>query len=65
MSKTNWISVALDGSVDGEEIRWLLERSYDLTASVTTAAGPNGKCAWKRILQNKSRMKYLHAASAF
>ena len=32
MSKTNWISVALDGSVDGEEIRWLLERSYDPTA---------------------------------
>ncbi len=31
MSKTNWISVALDGSVDSEKIKWLLDISFDLT----------------------------------
>lgn len=32
MSKTNWISVALDSSVDSEKIKWLLDLSFDLTA---------------------------------
>lgn len=32
MSKASWITVALDGSVSDEKIRWLLEMSYDLTA---------------------------------
>jgi len=32
MSKTNWISIALDGSADEEKIKWLLDMSYDLTA---------------------------------
>lgn len=31
MSKTSWISVALDGSVDSEKIKWLLDISFDLT----------------------------------
>lgn len=33
MNKTNWISVMLDGSVDTEKIKWLLDLSFDLTAS--------------------------------
>lgn len=32
MSKTSWITVALDGSVREEKIKWLLETSYNLTA---------------------------------
>lgn len=32
MSKTNWITVALDGSVDAEKIKWLVDLSYRLTA---------------------------------
>jgi len=32
MSKTNWVSIALDGTVSAEEIQWLLETSYDLAA---------------------------------
>ncbi len=32
MNKEKWISVALDGSVDGEKIKWLLDLSFDLTA---------------------------------
>ena len=31
MSKDKWISVALDGSVDDEQIKMLLEMSYELT----------------------------------
>ena len=31
MSKGHWLSVALDGSVDSDTIKWLLEISYDLT----------------------------------
>ena len=31
MSKTSWITVALDGSVEEEKIKWLLDLSYDLT----------------------------------
>ena len=32
MSKTSWITVALDGSVSDEKIKWLLDMSYHLTA---------------------------------
>ena len=32
MSKANWISVALDGSVPDEQIKMLLGMSYDATA---------------------------------
>ena len=32
MSKDKWISVALDGSVDDEQIKMLLNMSYELTA---------------------------------
>ena len=31
MNKTNWITVALDGSVDENQIKWLLDLSFDLT----------------------------------
>jgi len=31
MSKTHWISVALDGSVESDKIKWLLDLSFDLT----------------------------------
>ncbi len=32
MNKSSWISVMLDGSVDSEKIKWLLDLSFDLTA---------------------------------
>ena len=32
MSKDKWISVALDGSIDDEQIKMLLDMSYELTA---------------------------------
>ena len=32
MSKDKWISVALDGSVDDEQIKMLLDMSFELTA---------------------------------
>ena len=31
MNKTNWLTIALDGSVSDEKIKWLLDISYDLT----------------------------------
>ncbi len=31
MNKTYWITVALDGSVEAEKIKWLLDLSFDLT----------------------------------
>lgn len=31
MSKTHWISVALDGSVEEDKVKWLVDLSYDLT----------------------------------
>jgi len=33
MSKSSWITIALDGSVDNEKIKWLIDISYALTAS--------------------------------
>ncbi len=33
MNKSNWITVALDGSVPDEQIKTLLDMSYDLTAA--------------------------------
>ncbi|MBQ2896587.1 MAG: MmcQ/YjbR family DNA-binding protein [Oscillospiraceae bacterium] len=33
MNKTHWITAALDGSADADQIRWLLEISWELTAS--------------------------------
>lgn len=35
MSKTSWISIALDGSVKDEQIKMLLDMSFDLTAVKT------------------------------
>ena len=32
MNKTNWITIALDGSASEEKIKWLLDMSFDLTA---------------------------------
>lgn len=32
MSKTNWITVALDGSVSDDKIKMLLDMSFDLTS---------------------------------
>lgn len=32
MNKTNWITVALDGSVPSEKVKMLLDISFDLTA---------------------------------
>ena len=32
MSKTSWITAALDGTAGEEELRFLLERSWELTA---------------------------------
>ena len=31
MNKAHWLSVALDGTVDDEKIRFLVDMSYDLT----------------------------------
>lgn len=31
MNKVYWISVALDGTVDADKIKWLLDLSFDLT----------------------------------
>lgn len=31
MSKNHWLTVALDGTVDGETIRFLIDMSYELT----------------------------------
>ncbi len=33
MNKSYWISVFLDGSVDDEKLKWLLDVSFDLTKS--------------------------------
>ena len=32
MSKASWITIILDGSVDDEKIKWLVDMSYDLTS---------------------------------
>ena len=31
MNKTNWITIALDGSVRDDKIKWLIDMSFDLT----------------------------------
>lgn len=33
MSKSSWITIILDGSADDEEIKWLINMSYELTVS--------------------------------
>jgi len=43
MSKTNWISAALDGSVDDGKLKMLLDMSFDLTA--VRRRGPKGGSA--------------------
>lgn len=40
MNKSNWISAALDGSVDDEKLKTLLDMSYDLTAPKARRRGP-------------------------
>lgn len=31
MSKTNWVTVALDDTIDAEKVKWLLDMSFELT----------------------------------
>jgi predicted DNA-binding protein (MmcQ/YjbR family) len=38
LNKRHWNSVALDGSVDTDEIRWMVRHSYDLVFSGLPAA---------------------------
>lgn len=33
MSKASWITIALDGSLEDDKIKWLLDLSYELTDS--------------------------------
>lgn len=33
MSKSSWITIALDSSVDEEKIKWLIDMSYELTSA--------------------------------
>lgn len=45
MNKTNWVTVALDGSVDDDRIKLVLDMSFELTArKVKRAAGANEGC---------------------
>ncbi len=37
MSKENWITIALDGSVADERIKWLLDMSFDATSPKKSA----------------------------
>jgi len=32
MNKASWITIALDGSVDNEKIKWLIDMSFELTS---------------------------------
>ena len=32
MNKANWITIVLDGSIEQEKIKWLLDMSFTLTA---------------------------------
>lgn len=43
MSKTSWITIALDGSVDDEKIKMLLEISYDLTSAKPAKRPPKAQ----------------------
>lgn len=43
MNKRHWISVILDGSMQDEEIRALIEDSYALTADKKRQSGGNGQ----------------------
>ena len=44
MSKTHWISVVLDGSVDEDKIKWLLNLSFELTGRVSYPNLPKRSC---------------------
>ena len=39
MSKTNWVTIALDGTVDAEKVKWLLDMSYELTKARNKGSG--------------------------
>ena len=41
MSKTNWITIALDGTVPDDTICWLLELSFNMTAPRYRTARPS------------------------
>ena len=41
MNKKHWISIALDGSAKDDDIRWLLDMSYDMTNKLPKRKGNN------------------------
>ncbi len=40
MQRGSWITILLDGSAEKEQIRWLLDRSYEITSSPKKAPRP-------------------------
>ncbi len=39
MNKSNWITIALDGSADDEKVKWLVDMSFDATNVKIKAKG--------------------------
>lgn len=46
MNRDNWITVLLDGTVDPNQLPFLLDQSYTLTASRREKARQQGPCSW-------------------
>lgn len=46
MHRDNWITILLDGTVDFNQVPFLLDQSYMLTASPREKARQQGPCSW-------------------
>lgn len=46
MHRDNWITILLDGTVDFNQVQFLLDQSYMLTASPREKARQQGPCSW-------------------
>lgn len=46
MHRDNWITILLDGTVDFNQLQFLLDQSYMLTASPREKARQQGPCSW-------------------
>lgn len=58
MNKGNWITIALDHSVDGEKIRLLLDMSYELTAPKSKNSRTQTAGQGKKNLHIKNNMSF-------
>lgn len=72
MNKENWVTLALDGSIKDDQLKWSLDQSFELTASKNKKKQNHGLTKGEysfyqiqHIADMATRIIHLHGRSAY